>query len=59
MILTFEPKADGFLVEVKKKSDLFYQLIKKKSFDLLENKQSFIIGFIDSKDSEFEFNQDE
>ncbi|HKL13011.1 MAG TPA: hypothetical protein VJ907_05340 [Halanaerobiales bacterium] len=58
MIISFDSKLDGFFVEVKKKSDLFYQLIKKKSFDLLENKNKFIIGFIDYDDVEFEFNKD-
>ena len=58
MIISFDSKLDGFFVEVKKKSDLFYQLLKKKSFDLLENKNKFIIGFIDYDDVNFEFNKD-
>ncbi len=58
MIISFDPQLNGFLVEVKKKSDLFYQLIKKKSFDLLENKNKFIIGFIEYEDVEFDFNKE-
>jgi len=59
MIISFDPKLNGFLVEVKKKSDLFYQLIKKKSFDLLENKNKFIIGFIEYEDVEFDFQKED
>ena len=55
MILTYDPKMNNFLVEVKKKSNIFYQLIKKKSFSVLKDKKKFVIGLIEYEDLEFDF----
>jgi len=55
MILTYDPKMNNFLVEVKKKSNIFYQLIKKKSFSVLKDKKQFVIGLIEYEDLEFDF----
>jgi len=55
MILTYDPKMNSFLVEVKKKSNIFYQLIKKKSFNVLKDKKQFVIGLIEYEDLEFDF----
>lgn len=55
MILTYDPKINSFLVEVKKASDIFYQLIKKKSFSVLKDKKEFVIGLIEYEDLEFDF----
>ncbi len=55
MILTYDPKMNSFLVEVQKKSSLFYQLIKKKSFSVLKDKKKFVIGLIEYEDLEFDF----
>jgi hypothetical protein len=55
MILTYDPQMNSFLVEVKKKSNIFYQLIKKKSFSVLKDKKQFVIGLIKYEDLEFDF----
>lgn len=55
MILTYDPKINSFLVEVQKTSDIFYQLIKKKSFSVLKDKKEFVIGLIEYEDLEFDF----
>ncbi|MFO7814973.1 MAG: hypothetical protein R6V14_04465 [Halanaerobiales bacterium] len=55
MVLTYDPQMNSFLVEVKKKSNLFYQIISKKSFSLLKEKKQFVIGLIEYEDLKFDF----
>ena len=55
MILNFDAKLDKFIIKVKKKNSLFYQLLRKKSFKIIKEQKKIITGIIDFDDLKFDF----